>query len=60
MLFNEQLENGFLKARNRSRLKFAIMWADDDLSNFFPARFSPLRLDDWTSLSQGNNSLMPS
>lgn len=38
MLFNEQLENGFLKARNRSRLKFAIMWADDDWTNLFPAR----------------------
>ena len=36
MLFNEQLENGFLKARNRSRLKFAIMWADDDWTNLFP------------------------
>ena len=38
MLFHEQLENGFLKARNRSRLKFAIMWADDDWTNLFPAR----------------------
>jgi hypothetical protein len=38
MLLHEQLENGFLKARNRSRLKFAIMWADDDWTNLFPAR----------------------
>ena len=38
MLFHEQLENGFLKARNRSRLKFAIMWADDDWTNLFPTR----------------------
>lgn len=38
MLFHEQLENGFLKARNRSRLKFAVMWADDDWTNLFPAR----------------------
>jgi glycosyl transferase family WbsX len=38
MLFHEQLENGFLKARNRSRLKFAIMWAFDDWTNLFPAR----------------------
>ena len=38
MLFREQLENGFLKARNRSRLKFAIMWAFDDWTNLFPAR----------------------
>jgi Glycosyltransferase WbsX len=38
MLFHEQLENGFLKARNRSRLKFAIMWAFADWTNLFPAR----------------------
>ena len=38
MLFHEQLENGFLKAPNRSRLKFAIMWAFDDWTNLFPAR----------------------
>jgi hypothetical protein len=38
MLFQEQLENGFLKARNRSQLKFAIMWAFDDWTNLFPAR----------------------
>jgi hypothetical protein len=36
--FQEQLENGFLKARNRSRLKFAIMWAFDDWTNLFPTR----------------------
>jgi hypothetical protein len=35
--FQEQLENGFLKAQNRSRLKFAIMWAFDDWTNLFPA-----------------------
>jgi Glycosyltransferase WbsX len=38
MLFQEQLENGFLKAPNRSRLKFAIMWAFDDWTNLFPTR----------------------
>lgn len=36
--FQEQLEQGFLRARNRSRLKFAIMWADADWTNLFPAR----------------------
>jgi len=38
MLFHEQLEKGFFQARNRSRLKFAVMWADDDWTNLFPAR----------------------
>lgn len=38
MLLHEQLENGFLKARNRSRLKFAIMWAFSDWTNLFPVR----------------------
>jgi hypothetical protein len=28
MFYREQLENGFLKARNRSKLRFAIMWAN--------------------------------
>lgn len=34
--YHEQLENGFLKASNRSRLKFAIMWANHDWGNIFP------------------------
>lgn len=38
MLFQEQLENGFLKSRNRLRLKFAIMWAFGDWTNLLPAR----------------------
>ncbi len=32
-----QLEQGFLKARNRHRLKFALMWANHDWSNHWPA-----------------------
>jgi hypothetical protein len=36
-LFHEQLERGFLKAENRAKLKFAIMWANVDWPNLFPA-----------------------
>jgi len=35
--YQEQLEEGFLKAPNRSRLKFAIMWANHDWKNVYPA-----------------------
>jgi hypothetical protein len=31
------LEEGFLKARNRSKLKYALMWANHDWRNVFPA-----------------------
>jgi len=31
-----QLENGFLKARNRQQLRFALMWANHDWSNHWP------------------------
>jgi hypothetical protein len=37
MFYHEQLENGFLKARNREKLKFAVMWANHDWSNLYPA-----------------------
>ena len=55
-LMEEPLENGFLKAPNRSRLKFALMWANHDwndvfpypynkpLHNWLPARHSPADL----------------
>lgn len=33
------LEKGFLKAQNRSRLKFALMWANHDWINIHPAKF---------------------
>lgn len=35
--YHEQLEQGFLKAENRSKLKFAIMWANHDWMNYYPA-----------------------
>lgn len=36
--YQEQLENGFLKAPNRQKLKFAVMWANHDWKNVYPAR----------------------
>ncbi len=36
--YHEQLEQGFLKAGNRARLRFAIMWANHDWKNVYPAR----------------------
>ena len=36
--YQEQLEQGFLKAPNRSRLKFAVMWANHHWKNVYPAR----------------------
>ncbi len=38
MFYHEQLENGFLQARNRGRLKFALMWANHDWRAVYPAR----------------------
>jgi hypothetical protein len=35
-LLQEQLEQGFLKARNRDKMKFAIMWANTDWTNQYP------------------------
>jgi len=32
------LERGFLKAPNRDRLKFALMWANHDWTDIFPAK----------------------
>ena len=40
MFYHEQLEQGFLKARNRSKLKFAIMWANHHWWNQYPANCS--------------------
>jgi Glycosyltransferase WbsX len=34
---NRALDEGFLKATNSSDLEFAIMWANHDLTNIFPA-----------------------
>jgi hypothetical protein len=36
-ILQEQLEQGFLKAGNRDRMKFAIMWANVDWNNQYPA-----------------------
>jgi len=36
--YHEQLEDGMLKAENRSKLKFAIMWANHDWKNVYPAQ----------------------
>ena len=36
--YHEQLEQGLLKAENRSKLKFAVMWANHDWKNVYPAR----------------------
>lgn len=35
-----QLEDGFLRAPNRNRLKFALMWANHDWLNIHPAPFT--------------------
>ena len=34
---SQALDNGFLKAENRNRLKFALMWANHDWRNIHPA-----------------------
>ena len=38
-LMQEALERGFLRGGNRSRLQFAIMWANHDWADYFPAPF---------------------
>lgn len=40
----EGLEKGFLKAPNRNRLKFALMWANHDWFNIQPATFDNHRI----------------
>jgi len=36
--YHEQLERGFLRAPNRAKLKFALMWANHDWKNVYPAK----------------------
>ncbi len=48
----EGLEKGFLKAPNRNRLKFALMWANHDWLNIQPATFDNSRV----ALTQGEVS----
>lgn len=38
MFYHEQLEDGFLQAPNRSKLNFALMWANHHWNNVYPAR----------------------
>ena len=38
-LMEEALERGFLAAPNNGRLKFALMWANHDWADYFPAPF---------------------
>ncbi len=38
-LMEEALERGFLKASNRRRMKFALMWANHDWVDCFPAPY---------------------
>ncbi len=40
----EGLEKGFLKATNKDRLKFALMWANHDWLNIQPATFDNSRI----------------
>jgi Glycosyltransferase WbsX len=37
MFYHEQLEQGFLRAANRQKLKFAVMWANHHWPNNYPA-----------------------
>lgn len=37
MFYHEQLEQGFLRAPNRQKMKFAIMWANHNWMNLYPA-----------------------
>jgi hypothetical protein len=36
-IMEEALERGFLRAPNRRRIKFALMWANHDWADYFPA-----------------------
>lgn len=49
----EGLEKGFLKAPNRDRLKFALMWANHDWLNIQPATFDNGRV----KLTEGEVSM---
>ena len=37
MFLHEWLENAFLKSPNRAKLKFSVMWANHDWTNFYPS-----------------------
>ncbi len=38
-LMHEALEKGLLKAKNKDRIKFALMWANHNWADYFPAPF---------------------
>jgi hypothetical protein len=38
-IMEEALERGLLRAKNRERMKFAILWANHDWADYFPAPF---------------------
>ncbi|MGQ9914102.1 MAG: glycoside hydrolase family 99-like domain-containing protein [Thermogutta sp.] len=38
-IMQEALENGFLKAPNRQRMKFALMWANHTWGDYFPVAY---------------------
>lgn len=38
-IMEEALEQGFLRARGRRRVRFALMWANHDWADYFPAPF---------------------
>lgn len=38
-IMEEALENGLLKAKNRERIKFALMWANHNWADYFPPPF---------------------
>jgi len=44
-IMEEALEQGLLRARNRDRVRFALMWANHHWSDFFPPPFG----QDWNS-----------
>jgi len=45
-IMEEALERGLLKARNRQRVQFALMWANHHWADFFPAPFGQ-RWNSW-------------
>lgn len=49
----EGLEKGFLKAKNRNRMKFALMWANHDWLNIQPATYDNNRV----KLTEGKVSM---
>jgi hypothetical protein len=38
-IMEEALESGFLRSPNRKRLRFALMWANHDWADYFPAPY---------------------